>query len=167
MTTPGSSEATPLIRPAARVILLDGQQRVLLFRAQINDEPAFWFTPGGGLKPGETYQDAARRELWEETGLQTFELGPCVWTRSHVFYWEPETVWYHQQERYYLAHTAGHTVTTENQEAIEASVMTAHRWWPLADLHTATERLVPADFATRLQTLLQHGPPPTPETVGI
>jgi 8-oxo-dGTP diphosphatase len=35
----------------------------------------FWVTPGGGLQGRETYAQAARRELREETGLDQ-PLGP-------------------------------------------------------------------------------------------
>jgi len=43
-----------------------------------------WFTPGGGLHLGESYADAARRELREEVGIDPVEIGPCVWIRRHV-----------------------------------------------------------------------------------
>ena len=39
---------------------------MLLFRWK---PPNVWITPGGGLKPSETYEQAALRELWEETGV--------------------------------------------------------------------------------------------------
>ncbi|MEV4174958.1 NUDIX domain-containing protein [Nonomuraea sp. NPDC049709] len=57
-------------RPAARVVCLDRDGRVLLMhwydaiaRADV------WEPPGGGIDPGETPLEAARRELTEETGL--------------------------------------------------------------------------------------------------
>ncbi|MEV0593777.1 NUDIX hydrolase [Nonomuraea cavernae] len=57
-------------RRAARVICLDGEGRVLLmhWHDRVSGK-AIWEPPGGGLEPGETPLEAARRELTEETGL--------------------------------------------------------------------------------------------------
>lgn len=71
----------PTLRPTARVLLVDEDERVLLFRGESDaDGSGFWFPTGGGLEPGETPQQAAVREVLEETG-QRIELGPEVWTR--------------------------------------------------------------------------------------
>ena len=56
------------IRPAARAIVLDPDDRILLVRFEFPDG-TFWATPGGGIEPGETPEEAVRRELAEEAGL--------------------------------------------------------------------------------------------------
>ncbi|GII03762.1 NUDIX hydrolase [Planobispora takensis] len=93
-------------RPAARVVCVDGRGRVLLMRWY---DPVggqeFWEPPGGGIDPGETPAEAARRELAEETGLP----GEAVLDR-----WVPvrrEFTWlgvrYAKTERFYLARFTG------------------------------------------------------------
>lgn len=37
-----------------------------------------WEIPGGHREPGEAITDTARRELWEETGAEEFELTPLT-----------------------------------------------------------------------------------------
>ena len=63
----------PRLRPATRALVLDDADRVLLVRMGDGDR-AVWVTPGGGVEPGETDDEAVRRELLEETGLGDFEL---------------------------------------------------------------------------------------------
>ena len=70
-------------RVAARVVLLDPANRVLLFRyVEPWSRHAIWATPGGGLEPGETDAAAACREVVEETGLTDVALSPIIWTRE-------------------------------------------------------------------------------------
>nr|BFE85428.1 hypothetical protein GCM10020093_080290 [Planobispora longispora] len=59
-----------IFRPTARILLVDDSERVMLYRGMgptKNPEYA-WFTPGGGVHPGESLPVAAARELREETG---------------------------------------------------------------------------------------------------
>ena len=79
MVTP---EPPAIYRAAARILLLSVDDRVLLFRTDVRRRP-LWITPGGGCEAGESFEKAAQRELWEETGLRT-KLGPCIWTRRHT-----------------------------------------------------------------------------------
>ncbi len=52
--------------PSVTVAVRDADGRVLLAR---HSEGDVWVMPGGAVEPEEIPADAARRELWEETGL--------------------------------------------------------------------------------------------------
>jgi ADP-ribose pyrophosphatase YjhB (NUDIX family) len=56
--------------PAAAAIVVDDDGRVLLARRARNPDAGKWDTPGGFLDEGEDPEEAIRRELREETGLE-------------------------------------------------------------------------------------------------
>ena len=95
-----ASGEIPTVRHAARVVLLDETSRVLLVRFEYRGR-SWWAAPGGGLEDAETHEEAAQREIAEETGLDLRELGPWIWTREHVFRFEGRL--YRQRERYFPA----------------------------------------------------------------
>jgi len=161
------TQESPIVRPAARVVLFDRESRVLLFRAAMPDRPErpFWITPGGGLHPGETEAEAARREVWEETGLEGVELGPCVWVRKHVFAWQG--TWLEQRESYFYARVPRFEVDTSNHEELERQFLTGHRWWTLDEMAASAERFVPGNFVALARPLAEGLLPPEPIVVGI
>lgn len=55
--------------PTASALVVDAAGRVLLGRRGIQPFHGMWDVPGGFIRPGETGEEAARRELQEETGL--------------------------------------------------------------------------------------------------
>lgn len=149
----------PVMRQAARVVLLDPGDRVLLARFTPHPGESIWTAPGGGLDPDEDHEQAARRELREELGIDV-ELGPWVWSRRETFPFRG--VWIDQAERWFLAYTDD----TEVAETSPDPGMDQVRWWTLAELRETAERLAPASLADHLDALLTGGPPTSPIEVG-
>ena len=56
----------PLLQVGASVIVEDGQGRLLL---QLRSDNHCWGYPGGSVELDEVVEEAAKRELFEETGL--------------------------------------------------------------------------------------------------
>jgi 8-oxo-dGTP pyrophosphatase MutT (NUDIX family) len=154
------------LRRATRAIVLDDTPAILLVRFDFGDR-VVWATPGGGIEEEETDELALRRELFEEAGLDAFELGPLVWTRTH---WAPMGGgrWDGQTERYYLVRAERfEPLPRLTWEELRYEGMTAVRWWALDELETATEPFAPSRLPLLVRDLVRHGPPAEPIDVGV
>ncbi|MEW9855528.1 NUDIX hydrolase [Novosphingobium sp. M1R2S20] len=143
-------------RPAARILLLDRAGRVLLFRFDPPDRPPFWCTPGGALDPGESYEQAARRELLEETGIDAdpgVEIA-CKLAEFITIEGVPVTA----DERYFLVRLPGHVdpeaIDTGGHTELERQVMRSWRWFDPCELALLDEPWYPEDLSELLAALV-------------
>ena len=151
-------------RRSARGIVLDRADRVLLLRAPLDPGDAAagsaWFTPGGGVEPGEQLAAAAARELAEEVGLTVppDELRWIAFTRGYAaFDWGTGLF----RDDFFLLRVDNHEVDTSGQTAWERLHHGGHRWWTAADLHTTSEIVYPAALATLLTDTIAGTLPPS------
>ena len=144
-------------RPSARLLVVDPAGRVLLFRFAFSHGPlsglVFWATPGGELDPGESFEDGARRELAEETGLVIDHPGPPIDHREFVMR-APNGDEVLAQERYFLLRVDPFTLADAGWTELERQVMTEHRWWSAAEIAAAGEKIYPEDLAGLLEAAL-------------
>jgi 8-oxo-dGTP pyrophosphatase MutT (NUDIX family) len=157
------SDAAPILRPAARVLLIDDQDRVLLLRANVG--PGVWITSGGALEPGETAEQAALRELREETGVADAELTQCVWTRVHRFQWDGKR--YEQQERFFVARAENPTITLDGCGIEELAFLTEWRWWTADEIAASDAVFAPRRLAKMLPAILACEYPDEPIDVDV
>ena len=85
----------PIITAAGGLVQNNEGAFLLIYRR------GFWDLPKGKLDPGESIPTCALREVQEETGLQTLNVGPFICMTTHAYFdtWlqkdvVKETHWY-------------------------------------------------------------------------
>ena len=147
---------TATARVAARVFVIDPDGRVLLFRGFDPGRPhdgSWWLTPGGGLDEGETFEEAARRELFEETGLAVDDIGPMVFERRVAFDFEGTR--YHQTEHFFCVRTEQFPITRAGWTDVEQRSLFEHRWWSMDELAVTDETIYPEGLVGVLTQLTE------------
>jgi 8-oxo-dGTP pyrophosphatase MutT (NUDIX family) len=138
----GRSSGLPW-RPGVRALVVDPDGRTLLLR-YANEYSGWWITPGGGMEPGESDEEALRRELREELGLTDFELGPFLWQREAWFRDEPGFCG--QKENVYLVRVPAFEPAPELNPSDEGVL--EHRW--VTAVEAAELTTGPPDLGERL-----------------
>lgn len=138
------------LRRAARIIVLDPDIRTLMFRYDVPGRPPFWVTAGGECEQGESFDDAARRELFEETGIIADPGREIARLTPEFVTVEGEPV--KADERFYIIRVDEARIDTSRHTALEQALMTQHRWFTLAELDDWPEPVFPADLAAMIRS---------------
>jgi 8-oxo-dGTP pyrophosphatase MutT (NUDIX family) len=156
-------------RRSARVLLIDGRDRLLLLKKLPNkkylEEGITWWTPGGGIERKESIRQAAARELHEEVGLKVDEadLGDPIANRSGY----ADLPWARGlfRDDFFLYRVETHVVDTSHQEAYEVEMDGGHHWWSIPELAATTETIFPSGLVPLLTDLIANRIPAEPITL--
>lgn len=98
----------------ARGVILDDRGRLLLIQRSDNHR---WAIPAGAMELGESMEQCAIREVWEETGLRATSLTPFAFHTSYTYTNE----WGHTYQQILMSFRI-HTWEGELQKVTEESV---------------------------------------------
>ncbi len=142
-------------RPSARLLLLDDDARVFLFKFRFGLPNGlvqkFWASPGGGVKSGESFEAAARRELFEETGLDA-DIGVEV-DRRTVNFTMPDGQDVLAEERYFLVRCTVREFDFSRWTPLEKKILVDRQWWTRDALRQTTDVVFPENLADLLDRI--------------
>lgn len=144
-------------RPSSRILVLDEKNRVLLLhfehKQRAHGHRSYWATPGGAIEKGETLEQAARRELYEETGFRVDNIDKSVWSNRFMFQLEDgELVMAH--EHFFVARVSSLLeLSRANWTQEEREIISEHKWWSVEELRITTETVFPERLADLVEKI--------------
>jgi 8-oxo-dGTP pyrophosphatase MutT (NUDIX family)/GNAT superfamily N-acetyltransferase len=144
-------------RPAARLLCLDADERLLLLHFRDpSDGHQLWEPPGGGTEAGESPLEAVVREWGEETGLPVPRIEPMSTYVARDLVWRAER-WV-GDEQFFLARlpSVGTPILDENVDQ-EMDAYIGSSWVPWRNLETLEDPVEP-DLLPVLRRLDPSGP---------
>ena len=122
-----------------------------------NDNDPFYYSVGGCVEHGESMEDAALREVWEETGWK-FEVERLVFIHENFFRGKAgniEGLSCHELAFYYLMRWNPDCVITSNSLSMSGSPERLD-WLEISQLNNQKMQVYPTFFAKELLILPLH-----------
>jgi 8-oxo-dGTP pyrophosphatase MutT (NUDIX family) len=114
----------------------------------------WWFTPGGGVEEGESLVEAARREVFEETGIELTDVGPQILRREvRVMF---EGVEYDKIEHFFAVLVDVFDpgpVDVSGWTDVERRSVVEQRWWTVAELRATDQTFYPVDLPDLVEAM--------------
>ena len=143
------------IRKSSRAIVLNKDNQIFLFQYHFDylaESKSIWITPGGSLEEGESFEDALKRELFEELGV--------LWNKDcvEIYYRNPlytlntgEVV--QSIEKFFLVCMEEEQFLYANWTESEKQRILCGRWWSIEEIQQSEDEFFTVDIIRILAEL--------------
>ncbi len=162
-------------RSSVKILLMNENKEILLMCA---DDPTttskdgkyhgrFWFPIGGKIEEGESVQEAALREIFEETGItkDKIELGPIVWFGEFDLVLSRKLQ--HLKEQFIVGKTKQKSISLDNLTDEERVVVKHVAWFSLDKIKHSTDVIFPVVLLDYLPDILAGRYPDQPIEIDL
>jgi ADP-ribose pyrophosphatase YjhB (NUDIX family) len=143
-------------RYSVRVLLLSPRKRILLLKySNVGPDGApspCWTTSGGGMEATETIEEAAAREILEETGLADVTLGPVVWYGEDAHRSGGWGIRF--KEHFIVAFAPTESLSRHGWTEHERKEILETRWWTADEIAASREAIYPFNLGKLLKPIL-------------
>jgi len=151
-------------RTAGRALLMTPGRKTLLVLGQDPSNTGrgqFYWTPGGGLDPGASLEEATRRELREEVGHVAGDLGAVVLERVSEFDFGGRRL--RQTESFFLLEIAEPFVASpEALSTLEDDAIIDFHWLTPLEMRATALSVYPSCLADLIDEVATNGRPSAP-----
>lgn len=135
-------------RDVVRLVVLDANEHILLLHTRdlgSSTSGTAWELPGGGMEPGETYVEAAIRELHEETGIRITPgcIDRPTWRRDVSYSYRGARRLQHEIIVAVHLNRAAPPVESTHRVEFESDDLIGYRWWSVPEIVASNERFYP------------------------
>ena len=155
------------VRKRAGALIISEKNRLFLFKFKFTflaGGKTLWVAPGGGVEEGESFEQGLRRELYEEMGIDVFQVGTYSFYRKMPLKYKSGEEFL-SDERFYVIDVPDEDVVFDNMTSAERQLTLEGRWWSAADIRRSDEDFFIDNLDSILEDIIACNLPPSPREI--